>query len=238
MKKFLFPALTVLVLLVAWCRPGHAADIDGFCATTSGPCMAWDVTLPQAWEDHPTVVLRRVWDAERPNEGVLTVNGQCPTDLFGGLGVPANDNRELPRLSYEVACAAWRPGSNRVAIRWTTNQSPTVHEVRGGLAVAVREPPTFPPAGCRRARVQPTEADWRTYWVHGCTDGAGHHVVRVAVGDRALVEALVAEARGALLNEPQAPQAAGEEPPGLPWEISTAPRWACLLWGPAAGGCD
>jgi hypothetical protein len=234
LEAFAILALTAMGLAVFY-TSAKAETYDGACATQTGPCTAWDVSLPQEWEDNPTVILRRVWDGERPDEGELTVNGGCRTPLFGGLAAPSHDNAEVPQLSYEVLSSCWRPGSNRVAIRWLTNQSPSVHEIRGGLAVAVRLPPppvAHPPAGCRLASIQPTADYWMTRLLRGCSDGRGGLTTEVAVLAPQTVRDLGTIGRTLLQNAPLAPRPI----PALVFGPSDSQLDRCALW-PEAEGC-
>lgn len=201
--------LGAAVLLVAWCRPGAAETIDGVCTTTDNPCRSWRVMLPDRWQDHPSVVLRRCYDCERPDEGVLTINGGCTVDLFGtNPDLASNDAREVPRLSYEVPSSCWRPRDNTAVIRWTTATNPNdpaKHAVRGGLAVELVALAPVIPAQCRRARIPPTADYWFTRRLTGCSDGQGELTTFVAILNPEQVRAIFDEARGMMQNLPGDP---------------------------------
>lgn len=200
--------VALAVLFVLWARPGRAATYvaDGVCATPTGACVAWDVTLPAGWEDNPVLVLRRVWDADQAGEGEATVNGGCPFPLFGGLAAGSHDGAEVPRLSWEVPSACWRAGQNRVAVRWLTNQSPAVHEVRGGLQVELRLPDPASAAGCMVTGSEPPTAEyWYTRVFVTCSDGRGGEAQRSLLLNRAQVEALWRLTVELMQNKPAPP---------------------------------
>lgn len=200
-------------------------------ATCSGgpPCTRWAVTLPEGWRGEPVVVLRDVWDAERADEGELLVNGTPAAALFGGLARPEHDGELAPRLSYETLPAPWRAGENVLEVRWATNQSPSVHEVRGAVTVLVTDPPE--PAGCWLAVRPPTADYWFTRVIRGCSDGEGGRTTDVAVLSRRQVLDGFALAGLVFRNAP-----VERRPwPRLPFAPTTDACDLYLAWGEGSG---
>jgi len=220
--KAVLAVFFIFVLAIVATRV-FAESVAGVCTGPQSPCLTWTVQMQKPL-GHPSVVLNRCWDCERPDEGMLHVNS-CSLPLFGGLASMRNDNRELPRISYEVLESCWLPGSNVVRIVWTTNQSASVHAVRGGIAVEYQPAPNFPPAGCKYGTVQPSADYWSTVLVRRCSNGADAITTNIITISPETVRAIWAVVRGMMLNEP-----VDFDDPHLYWTPTDARPYVCRVW--------